>query len=135
MERLGLRGETQRLVDALERLRMRLPQLATPDLRPSQIVAHLDDVAPAALALGYLLCDDSVIEARLAAYLSQWQSVKPLFTGKDLAALGIARGPIYSRILGAIRAARLDGDVTNRVQEETLALQLAAQSPGADEIT
>ena len=135
VERLGLRGETQRLVDALERLRMRLPQLATPDLRPSQIVAHLDDVAPAALALGYLLCDDSVIEARLAAYLSQWQSVKPLFTGKDLAALGIARGPIYSRILGAIRAARLDGDVTNRVQEETLALQLAAQSPGADEIT
>jgi poly(A) polymerase len=38
----------------------------------------------------------------------------PLLTGDDLIALGIPRGPVYARLLRAVRAAQLDGAVSDR---------------------
>ncbi len=44
----------------------------------------------------------------------------PLLTGDDLKALGIAQGPIFKRLLDAVRDAQLDGTI--RTPEEAMEL-------------
>jgi len=51
----------------------------------------------------------------------------PLVTGLDLQGLGIAQGPIYSRVLARVRAAQLDGEVTDKPSALELAARLAAE--------
>ncbi len=46
----------------------------------------------------------------------------------DLVALGIPRGPLYRRILDALRSARLDGRVLSREDELALATKMAQES-------
>ncbi|MEZ4613873.1 MAG: hypothetical protein R2838_27110, partial [Caldilineaceae bacterium] len=59
VERLALRGETQRLVEALERLRAVETALGQPQLQPSEVAALLDPVSAEALVLGQaVLVDD-----------------------------------------------------------------------------
>lgn len=126
--RLGLRGETQRLIRGLARLYQRLGDLDRPDLPPSAVVELLDDIDPAALALAYIACGDRpAVVAHLSHYHREWRHIHAELTGHDLAALGIPRGPLYGRILHALRAARLDGTITTRAEEESLARSLAAR--------
>ena len=40
----------------------------------------------------------------------------PLITGDDLRARGIPAGPVYSQLLGSIRAAQLDGEIDSKAQ-------------------
>lgn len=125
--RLGLRGETQRLIKGLALLRQRLASLDTPTLSPSAVVDLLEGIDPAALALAYVACaDHPVVVGHLADYHREWSHIHPELTGYDLAAMGIERGPLYGQILKALRAARLDGAITMRAEEEALANSLAA---------
>jgi poly(A) polymerase len=60
--------------------------------------------------------------------LEEWSAADlnppPLITGDDLAALGIPRGPVYKRLLDAVREAQLDGSVTTREQALDLVRRL-----------
>ena len=47
-----------------------------------------------------------------------------LLTGDDLIGLGIPRGPVYARLLKAVRAAQLDGLVASRTDALAMAQQL-----------
>ena len=47
-----------------------------------------------------------------------------LLSGDDLIGLGIPRGPVYARLLKAVRAAQLDGLVASRVDALAMAQQL-----------
>ena len=47
--------------------------------------------------------------------------VRPVVTGEDLKAMGYAPGPVFGRVLGALRDAYLDGTVTSRQEEEEIA--------------
>jgi poly(A) polymerase len=47
-----------------------------------------------------------------------------LLTGDDLIGLGIPRGPVYARLLKAVRAAQLDGLLANRTEALALAQRL-----------
>lgn len=44
----------------------------------------------------------------------------PLITGEDLIELGIPRGPVYAKLLQAVRRAQLDGEVESRADALTL---------------
>jgi tRNA nucleotidyltransferase (CCA-adding enzyme) len=46
--------------------------------------------------------------------------VHPTLTGEDLKRMGYQPGPIYRKILHALRVARLNGEVSTREQEEAL---------------
>jgi poly(A) polymerase len=50
----------------------------------------------------------------------------PLLTGDDLIGLGIPRGPVYAKLLKAVRAAQLDGVIGDRVG----ALEMVARLQG-----
>ena len=42
---------------------------------------------------------------------SHWLNPPPLLTGDDLKALGIKQGPVYKKLLDAVREAQLDGTI------------------------
>ena len=117
-ERLGLRAETQRLMQGLRRLAAAEPELDSVDLPPSRTVTLLDTVDAAALALAPVLSADRPRMAeRLAMYQSTWKDIHPTLDGHDLAAMGIPRGPLYGDLLAQLRAARLDGVINTRHEE------------------
>ena len=125
-ERLGLRAEVQRLSAGLALIRSRLNALKRTDLMPSEVVSILEKTDETALALARIACSEyPTVVAWLEEYERKWQHVRPELDGHDLAAMGIPKGPVYSRILDTLRAARLDGRVRTREQEMALAVELA----------
>jgi tRNA nucleotidyltransferase (CCA-adding enzyme) len=131
-ERLGLRSETKQLMHGLERLAELAPRLAAPALSSSQVVALLDHVDALALALYLITTElDPQVAARIHRYREEWQQVRPMLTGSDLQRMGLPPGPLYSRILGAIRTARLDGELSTRAEEVALAAMIARQEDAA----
>ncbi|MDY6905232.1 MAG: CBS domain-containing protein [Thermodesulfobacteriota bacterium] len=60
---------------------------------------------------------DNDIKKRISHYIVHLKEVKPLIKGKDLKALGIPPGPVYSRVLNAVRQARMDGMVKTHQDE------------------
>ncbi len=84
--------------------------------KPSQWTFHLDELPSLSVYAVYLVSKENA----LSEYLSKWQHVKPLTTGDDLKARGLAPGPRYGEILRHIRAAWLDGEVKSTEEESNL---------------
>lgn len=125
IERLGLRGETQRLMAGLGILQEHQAELRTAQLAPSQMVGYLDRSTPTAIALWIALDVDPMLTPILRRYLTEWRHVRALLDGRALRALGLPSGPLYSKILAKLRAARLDGQLRSREEEEALVKQIA----------
>ena len=107
-ERLGLRGETQRMTRGLSIVRRHIADLNRPDLSPSQAVHILDRIDPIALALTRVACSEyERLLHRLEQYEVDWQFVRAELGGNELSELGIPRGPIFGEILAALRAGSL----------------------------
>ncbi len=124
--RLGLRRATQILMADVRLMQTARPQLLADALRPSQAVALLDEIAPAAAALVVLLEDDARLAAILDAYRTRWSAIKAELTGDDLRAMGLPPSPRYRALLEGLRAARLDGQIATRAEEEQLLQQWLA---------
>jgi tRNA nucleotidyltransferase (CCA-adding enzyme) len=118
--RLRLSGEARDALAAANRLQQDLPGLA--GARPSQVTARLDDVSPVALYLVELLQPAAPALALLRQYRETWRKIAPVTDGNTLRAMGLPPGPQYRLILGALRTAWLDGEITS-VEEETRLLQ------------
>jgi tRNA nucleotidyltransferase (CCA-adding enzyme) len=86
--------------------------------RPSEAVAVLDSLSELGVIAAYVarleLRDD------LHLYLSRWRFVRPTITGADLIARGLTPGPYFKRWLWTLRAAWLDGTVTDAASEQSL---------------
>jgi tRNA nucleotidyltransferase (CCA-adding enzyme) len=124
-ERLGLRRETAGLVADLRKLQAQRDLLHRPDLLPSQVVAALGRIGPAARFLFRMLEPEPRVRHYLDSFEQTWRHVDPELDGQDLQRLGIRRGPIFRTILTALRDARLDGRIHSRAQEEALAVEMA----------
>ncbi len=92
-------------------------ELGRPTVTPSGVVRLLDGYSPYAIRALALLSEEPVLRERLASYLSQWNSVRPLLPAERLIELGVAPGPAVGQCLASLRAARLDGQ-THSVEEE-----------------
>ena len=84
----------------------------------SAVVAQLDALSIVAVVAAYVLRPE--FRVLLHQYLSQWRFVSAATTGDDLVALGFQPGPNFRRWLWGLRAARLDGTVTDRDGELAL---------------
>jgi tRNA nucleotidyltransferase (CCA-adding enzyme) len=97
------------------------------DLRQSRIARLLDPLSPEArIVLLAGLVKGSAQEA-VSEYLATSWSVVPLLKGGDLRRLGFQPGPIYRRILAALRSAKLDGRLRTKEDETSFVLQRFAQ--------
>lgn len=108
----------------IARLRRELGNLIA--LPPSRIVNRLEIVPHSALYVLYCLTQDEIQKSLLLRYVTQWQSVRPKTSGVILRARGLPPGKGYSRVLNALRAAWLNGEVTSEEEENALLEKLLA---------
>lgn len=92
-------------------------------VRPSTVDRLLQPLSDNALR-AIAACETAGL-ARILHNSLNYRRVQPILSGADLKRLGIAPGPIYTRILNQLRVARLDGRVTTRSDEETLVRKIA----------
>jgi tRNA nucleotidyltransferase (CCA-adding enzyme) len=91
---------------------------------PSMVVAHFDGVPGLALYALFLAFDDVEARYKIEHYFLEWQHIKPYTTGHQLRERAIPPGPHYGNILGALRAAWLDGRISTREEEAKLLEEL-----------
>jgi len=128
IERLKItRDDAARLREASE-LRPIMPRLAERDLPPSAIYRLLTPYSGQSIFLMWVASDSALIRQRLELYHRRLQYVKPEIDGAWLQERGVEPGPIYRQILGALRDARLDGQVSSLSEEEALVEKLLAET-------
>ena len=111
LQRLSVNRQVAEDVPAALELRLSSAQ-------PSQVVALLDSLSIEAVVAAYVLRPEN--RAMLNEYLSRWRFVAADMTGDDLVAMGLKPGPDFGRWLWGLRAARLDGQVSDRAGELAL---------------
>ena len=87
---------------------------------PSQVTRAFDRFAPRTLLTARMLDISPQVNAWLDRYMAEWRHVRPVVNGDDLRAAGLPPGPAYTRILDALLAARLDGEVADEAAERAL---------------
>ena len=101
----------------------------TQDRSPSEWVACLDAVPEAALVATWLaLSEQAAGQTIIESYLSDWRWVHATVDGDHLRELGLAPGPAYKNILGALRAAWLDGELDSAEDEQRMAAMLVSEA-------
>ncbi|MFN8441533.1 MAG: CBS domain-containing protein [Caldilineaceae bacterium] len=117
-ERLQWDKGTERLVWGLHELESAADQLSQPNVPPSRVVMNLEKADLHALALFWVVHQyEERLRAVIERYHNEWRFVRAQTTAKELEALHIAPGPIYSIILEGLRTARLDGEVVTKENE------------------
>ncbi len=120
IEKLHLRTPYRNLLTGVVRLRELLPRLDCNGLKPSEIVAILDETSEEARLILRVATDSWLVRQHLDLYQRRLRHVRPLLTGDDLRRMGLPAGRLYSQILRRLRAARLDGEISTREDEERL---------------
>ncbi len=64
------------------------------------------------------------VRRSISQYLTQIRHQGIEISGEDLKSMGVPEGPVYARVLKAVRAARIDGTAVNRSQQMALASDL-----------
>jgi tRNA nucleotidyltransferase (CCA-adding enzyme) len=117
ISRLSLTGRQAGAVRGLTHLLRIEGRLSGTRMRPSEVAVLLDGAPVEALEAFALLVDDDHVRERVRSYLDHGRHVRSRLRGDDVEALGVEHGPEVGAALGALRAARLDGEVTTREDE------------------
>jgi tRNA nucleotidyltransferase (CCA-adding enzyme) len=127
IERLRIRKEYRALLLEVSALQQRIGRLAENDVRPSEIVAVLDETSDEARLLMRVVHDSWLVRQRLDLYQRRLRHIRPALSGDDLRRMGIQPGRIYRVLLDRLLAARLDGEISTRAEEEALVRQIVAE--------
>jgi tRNA nucleotidyltransferase (CCA-adding enzyme) len=95
------------------------------------IANRLEDVPSLAIYAIYLAARDDRVCSNFQAYMNRMDTIAPTITGYDLKKRGVPPGPIYRRILSAIRDGWLDGKIENVTQEHAYLDELIKNEPSA----
>ncbi len=127
LQRLNLLGSKYDLLShQCLALKNRLPQLDRPLIKNSEIFSLVQDVEPPAVQVNWLYPNPLAVRRSLRLYLRKLMHIKTSVTGNDLVQWGLKQGPGVGMVLNKLLAARLDGEVKTRAEEEKLARRLAA---------
>lgn len=94
------------------------------DLPASKVVQRLDEVPTLSIYANCLASNDERLCSILLSYLTRWKDIGPTITGYDLQKRGLPPGPVYKRILGALKNAWLDGIISSVEEEADMFEQL-----------
>jgi tRNA nucleotidyltransferase/poly(A) polymerase len=79
-----------------------------------------------------ILTPSAEAKALLLRYISEWRQIHPFTTGDLLRSMNVKPGPAYHQILESLRAAWLDGAVSNLPEERALLQQYLQTLPEVD---
>jgi len=88
-----------------------------PGSKNSEKTFYLESFPALSVYAAWIMANDDVVRQNLRAYLTEWRRVKSHTTGNTLIARGLKPGPNFKEILTRLRAAWLDGEVTNETEE------------------
>jgi tRNA nucleotidyltransferase (CCA-adding enzyme) len=124
--RLHVRRRTIDTLVRVVRLRGAIHRLSEP-LPPSEIDRLLAGVDDDVLVTLWAAAPDAIIRQQIVDYARSYRHVTPVTTGHTLEERGLKPGPAYGRILDALRAARLDGEIETPAGEARLLDRLLAE--------
>ena len=123
--RLALTTAQRIAVEAVPEISRLGDHLSAPSVRPSEVAAMLEQFPIAALWASAAV-GSGLIRERMVAFLTKTRYVKCALRGDDVIALGVRRGPEIGEVLRRLRAAKLDGGVRTRRDEEGFVRDLLA---------
>jgi tRNA nucleotidyltransferase (CCA-adding enzyme) len=127
-QRLKLpKDDTQFLLD-VKHLGSRLPSLAGSELSRSAIYHLLQPYSREVIFVCWLALEEGLARDRLELFQRELRSVVPLLDGNELREMGLAPGPRYAEVLGALRDARLDCRVETLEDERRMAQRLVSET-------
>jgi tRNA nucleotidyltransferase (CCA-adding enzyme) len=122
--RLKLARDDVDLLHAVAALRDEIERFQVGDVRPSEVHHLLAPYSGPAILITWVATDSRGVREYLSRYWQDYRHVKPLLTGDDLRRMGFSPGPIFGRVLGALRDARLDGQIATKREEEQMAREM-----------
>ena len=118
--RLNMDSRWARVVRDTGSVRNASGKLNVQERRRSELYAILHPLDPTAIRGCAMATDDPLVAERLGLYLTELRQKQTLLSGDDVIALGVPQGPMVGELLDRVLAARLDGLVTSREEEEQL---------------
>ena len=116
---IGRLALTRRQADAVRALPALHGRAPRPGARPSETASLFADL-PAAAVWALAAAGSGAAREQAHAYMARHRTVRPLLRGDDLPALGVPPGKAVGEVLTRLRAAKLDGEVRTRADEERL---------------
>jgi hypothetical protein len=102
-----------------------IPRLATrPQLSPAETSRLLPGQRVEVLLFLLAKTTAAAAKQQIVAYLETYRYVKPHLSGHDLRAMGLTPGPRFRTLLNRVLEARLNGEVTNAIEERALVQRL-----------
>jgi tRNA nucleotidyltransferase (CCA-adding enzyme) len=95
--------------------------------QPSHIDRLLRAFPPRLLAAAWAANRRSGLRSKLFRFQTEYRDVETILTGEDLKDMGLRPGPLFGRLLRALRTARLDGQLETREEEEALVRRLVEE--------
>ncbi len=126
VEKFRIRREFRDLQEAALAGRDIVRRLEAAGLRPSEIVALLEETSPEARLLLRVASDAWLVRQRLDQYQRRLRHVRSILSGDDLRRMGLPPGRIYTDILTRLRAAHLDGEIETREEEEAMVRKMCS---------
>jgi tRNA nucleotidyltransferase (CCA-adding enzyme) len=123
IHKFRIRKEYRDLMLEVSALSAHLGHLGENHLKPSEIVRILEDSSDEACLLLRVVTDSWLVHRRLDLYERRLRHVRPILNGDDLRRMGIPPARVYHQILGRLRDAHLDGEITTRAEEEAIVRQ------------
>jgi len=105
-------------------------ELDRPQLSNREIYALLRHSSTAARMLQWLCTKSERVRARLWRYETELRHVQPVVDGAYLKELGLKPSPLFSKLLNAVRDARLDGEIHTVEEEKALIARMLEERGG-----
>jgi tRNA nucleotidyltransferase (CCA-adding enzyme) len=105
-------------------LREHESQLAQKELSNRRLYALMRYTSTSARMIHWLCTSSERVRARLWLYETELRHVQPVVNGEYLMSLGLKPSPLFSKLLNAVRDARLDGEVQTLEEEQALVARL-----------
>ncbi len=121
ISKLRLTTKTGSLLEECVALRGATAKLSDPDLPNSQLDLLLANFSSSSLLVGRIDTDDWIVGERISYYERELRPQTIYLSGNDLRSMDVRPGPIYRDIFQAIRAARLDRQISTEAEERALA--------------
>jgi tRNA nucleotidyltransferase (CCA-adding enzyme) len=101
--------------------------------KASTLYHLLASTSDEARLLAWLALEDEAARTQIQRFQMELRDIAPVIDGDYLKQeFHLPPGPIYRVILDALREARLDGRVTNLVEEKALVEEILAKQPSDD---